>query len=77
MLASGDYQEVNQRYRAGSLRDAAILCLSEGAVEGMWEKEKEQVSAERANEGEEGEGAMGMEDRGGGVGEAEVVMGNK
>jgi hypothetical protein len=39
MIASDDYQEVNHRYRVGSLMDTAILCLSEGAVEGLWEKE--------------------------------------
>ncbi len=57
MIASADYQEVNQRYRVGSLRDTAILCLSEGAVEGMWERK-------RAGGGGKGEGPMGMEDRG-------------
>jgi len=29
MLASEDYQEVNQKYRVGSLRDTCILCTSE------------------------------------------------
>jgi len=29
MLASEDYQEVNQKYRVGSLRDTFILCTSE------------------------------------------------
>lgn len=33
MLASEDYQEVNHRYRVGSLRDTFILCTSELAVE--------------------------------------------
>lgn len=29
MLASADYQEVNQKWRVGSLRDTCILCTSE------------------------------------------------
>ncbi|KAF2993966.1 hypothetical protein E8E13_000710 [Curvularia kusanoi] len=33
MLASEDYQEVNHRYRVGSLRDTCILMTSEIAVE--------------------------------------------
>jgi hypothetical protein len=41
MLASEDYQEVNHRYRVGSLRDTLILCTSELALdeekEGPWE----------------------------------------
>jgi hypothetical protein len=41
MLASEDYQEVNHRYRVGSLRDTLILCTSELALEewkkGLWE----------------------------------------
>lgn len=65
MIASADYQEVNQRYRVGSLKDTAILCLSEGAVEGMWEKEGRYVGSEGGGGGGGGgEGAMGMEDRG-------------
>jgi hypothetical protein len=32
MLASADYQEVNHRYRVGSLRDTLILCTSELAL---------------------------------------------
>jgi hypothetical protein len=35
MLMSGDYQEVNHRYRVGSLRDTAILMTSEVGVEEM------------------------------------------
>lgn len=37
MLASGDYQEVNHRYRVGSLRDTCILMTSEIAVEEVGE----------------------------------------
>ncbi|KAJ4334940.1 hypothetical protein N0V95_009031 [Ascochyta clinopodiicola] len=33
MLVSADYQEVNHKYRVGSLRDTAILMTSEVAVE--------------------------------------------
>jgi hypothetical protein len=33
MLASEDYQEVNHRYRVGSLRDTLILCTSELALD--------------------------------------------
>lgn len=42
MVASRDYQDVNQRYRVGSLRDTGILCLSELGVEGqrLWEKDR-------------------------------------
>jgi len=29
MLASEDYQEVNKKYRVGSLKDTCILCTSE------------------------------------------------
>ncbi len=57
MIASADYQEVNHRFRVGSLRDTAILCLSEGCVEGLWEKEG-------IKDGMEGEGAMGLEEGG-------------
>jgi hypothetical protein len=32
MLASEDYQEVNQKYRVPSLKDTFILCTSELAV---------------------------------------------
>lgn len=35
MLASGDYQEVNHRYRIPSLKDTCILCTSEIAIEEM------------------------------------------
>lgn len=35
MLASAEYQEVNHRYRVGSLRDTCILMTSEIAVEEM------------------------------------------
>jgi hypothetical protein len=35
MLMSGDYQEVNHRYRVGSLKDTAILMTSEVGVEEM------------------------------------------
>ena len=38
MLASGDYQEVNHRYRVGSLRDTCILMTSEIAVEEVGER---------------------------------------
>ena len=44
MLASADYQEVNERYRVGSLRDTFILCTSElglDEVPGLWEKGRE------------------------------------
>jgi len=38
MLASEDYQEVNHRYRVGSLRDTLILCTSELALgKVLWE----------------------------------------
>lgn len=33
MLASTDYQEVNQKYRVGSLADTCILCTSELEIE--------------------------------------------
>ena len=33
MLASEDYQEVNKKYRVGSLRDTFILCTSEVGIE--------------------------------------------
>lgn len=35
MLASEDYQEANQKYRVGSLRDTCILCTSEVGIEEM------------------------------------------
>lgn len=35
MLSSEDYQEVNRRYRVGSLADTAILMTSEVGVRGM------------------------------------------
>jgi hypothetical protein len=35
MLASHDYQEVNQRFRVPSLKDTCILCTSEIGVEEM------------------------------------------
>ncbi len=57
MVASADYQEVNHRFRVGSLRDTAILCLSEGCVEGLWEKEG-------TEDKRGGEGVMGQEGRG-------------
>lgn len=41
MLASADYQEVNKRYRVGSLKDTFILCTSELGIEqergGLWQ----------------------------------------
>jgi uncharacterized protein (DUF1330 family) len=42
MLASEDYQEVNHKYRVGSLRDTAILCTSEIGMEmdGLWKSAK-------------------------------------
>lgn len=35
MLASEDYQQVNHKYRVGSLRDTFILCTSELAIEDL------------------------------------------
>lgn len=35
VLASREYQDVNRRYRVGSLRDTCILCTSEVGVEEM------------------------------------------
>ncbi|CZS96883.1 uncharacterized protein RAG0_06046 [Rhynchosporium agropyri] len=35
MLASEEYQDVNKRYRVGSLRDTCILCTSEVGIEEM------------------------------------------
>ena len=35
MLASADYQEVNQNYRVPSLRDTFILCTSEIGLDGF------------------------------------------
>ncbi len=35
MLASQDYQEVNHKYRVGSLKDTFILCTSELAIENL------------------------------------------
>ncbi|TVY59445.1 hypothetical protein LSUE1_G009051, partial [Lachnellula suecica] len=40
MLASEDYQSVNQKYRVNSLRDTCILCTSELGVEGLWAEPK-------------------------------------
>jgi hypothetical protein len=34
MLGSRDYQEVNQRFRLGSLRDTCILCTMEVGLDG-------------------------------------------
>ena len=41
MLASDDYQEVNHKYRVGSLRDTFILCTTEIGMDvgsGLWRK---------------------------------------
>lgn len=41
MLASEDYQEVNHKYRVGSLRDTFILCTTELGMDvgwGLWRK---------------------------------------
>jgi hypothetical protein len=41
MLASEDYQEVNHKYRVGSLKDTFILCTTEIGMEagpGLWRK---------------------------------------
>lgn len=35
MLAGDDYQDVNRRYRQGSLKDTFILCTSEVAMEDL------------------------------------------
>ena len=40
MLASEDYQEVNHKYRVGSLRDTCILCTSELSEELKLESSK-------------------------------------
>jgi hypothetical protein len=41
MLASEDYQEVNHKYRVGSLKDTFILCTTELGLQsgGLWTKE--------------------------------------
>jgi len=39
MLASQDYQEVNQKYRVGALADTCILCTSELEIEDLLKKE--------------------------------------
>ena len=36
MLASEDYQAVNQKYRVPALEDTCILCTSELEIEGLW-----------------------------------------
>lgn len=42
MLASEDYQDVNKKYRVGSLKDTFILCTSELGLDegggGLWRK---------------------------------------
>ena len=42
MLAGKDYQDVNKRYRVGSLKDTFILCTSELGIDldqgGLWRK---------------------------------------
>jgi len=40
MIASGDYQDVNKRYRIPSLRDTCILCTSELEIEKLKETAK-------------------------------------
>jgi len=50
MLASEDYQEVNQKYRVPALKDTCILCTSEIALEDMGVKNlsmREVVSEEQ------------------------------
>lgn len=43
MLASDDYQEVNQKYRVPALKDTCILCTSEIALEDMRLSNKQNV----------------------------------